>query len=77
MADLNSLIAPSSGWTLQCATAVNDKGQIVGDGTNPSGQTDAFLLTPSPEPSTLALLATGAVGLAARAWRRRTQALAT
>ena len=30
MLDLNSLIAPSSGWTLNAATAINDKGQIFG-----------------------------------------------
>ena len=55
MIDLNSLIAPSAGWTLESATGINDLGQIVGDGVNPSGQTDAFLLTPTPEPSTLCL----------------------
>lgn len=47
MQDLNSLISPSSGWTLQFAEAINDGGQIVGYGINPSGQTDAFLLTPT------------------------------
>ena len=44
--DLNSLIATNSGWTLQSANAINDNGQIVGYGINPSGQMDAFLLTP-------------------------------
>ena len=46
MQDLNNLISPSSSWTLASATAINDKGQIAGYGTNPAGQTHAFLLTP-------------------------------
>ena len=47
MLDLNSLIAPSSGWTLNSATAINDKGQIVGYGNDPANQSHAFLLTPA------------------------------
>jgi probable HAF family extracellular repeat protein len=69
MTDLNDLIAPSSGWTLQQANATNDCGQICGYGTNPAGQTHAFLLTPTPEPSTLILLAIGAISFLA--YRRR------
>ena len=46
MTDLNSLIDPHSGWTLETATAINDQGQIVGWGTNAVGQTEAFLLSP-------------------------------
>jgi probable HAF family extracellular repeat protein len=46
MTDLNNLISPSSGWTLGAATGINDKGQIVGQGTNPSHQSHAYLLTP-------------------------------
>ncbi len=70
--DLNSLLANGSGWTLTVATAINDNGQIVGYGTNPSGQQDAFLLTPTPEPSTLAFLGAGAIALAGYvSWRRR------
>jgi len=46
MHDLNSLIPSNSGWTLQVAYGINDSGQITGWGINPSGQTDAFLLTP-------------------------------
>ena len=71
MLDLNSMISPSSGWQLTTATAINDNGQIVGYGTNPSGQTDAFLLTPTPEPSAFVLLAVGAVALIGYRWRRR------
>ena len=48
MQDLNALVSPSSGWTLTQANAINDRGQIVGYGTNSAGQTHAFLLTPAP-----------------------------
>jgi probable HAF family extracellular repeat protein len=50
--DLNSLIDPGLGWTLMNAVAINDSGQIVGDGFhhNSAGQhyvlSHAFLLTP-------------------------------
>jgi probable HAF family extracellular repeat protein len=72
MTDLNSLIP--SGWWAGGAAAINDSGQIVCDGTNPEGQNVAFLLTPVPEPSTLALLGIGAVSLIGYAWRRRHRA---
>jgi probable HAF family extracellular repeat protein len=45
--DLNS--APGvkgSGWILGEARAINNKGQIVGTGRNPQGQSRAYLLTP-------------------------------
>jgi probable HAF family extracellular repeat protein/parallel beta-helix repeat protein len=48
--DLSSLLPANSGWRLLEARAINDSGQIVGAGTNPQGQTHAFLLTP---PNTL------------------------
>jgi probable HAF family extracellular repeat protein len=66
MTDLNALISPSSGWTLQIATAINDSGQIVGHGLNSAGQQDAFLLTPTPEPATLSLLALGGLTILRR-----------
>ena len=56
MVDLNSLIDPSSGYTLHRATAINNFGQIVGYGTNASGQTRAFVLDPVPEPSSASCL---------------------
>jgi hypothetical protein len=53
------------------ALDLNNRGQIVGQGINPSGQWDAFLLTPIseppevPVPAALPLFATGigAMGL--------------
>jgi probable HAF family extracellular repeat protein len=81
MTDLTTLISPSSGWTLNSAIAINDKGQILGSGIGPDGQTDTFLLTPAsepppvapqvPEPTTLAFFGLVAAGAALRrAWRR-------
>ncbi len=65
MQDLNNLVAPS-GWTLQYANAISDSGEIVGYGIDPSGQTEAFLLTPTPEPATLSLLCIGGLLLVCR-----------
>ena len=66
MTDLNSLIDPASGWTLFEAKAINDNGQIVGIGNfNGSGQ-EVFLLTPIPEPATMALVGLGLAGLVLR-----------
>jgi probable HAF family extracellular repeat protein len=44
--DLNTLISPGSGWTLEVARAINKSGQIVGTGVI-AGQRHAFLLTPA------------------------------
>ncbi len=66
------LINPPSGWRLGEAYAINDNGQIVCSALySDEVTTHAFLLTPTPEPSSLALLAAGALGLAAYAWRKR------
>ena len=46
MEDLNNLILANSGWVLQEARAINNKGRIVGFGTF-NGQTRAFLLAPN------------------------------
>jgi probable HAF family extracellular repeat protein len=70
--DLNgriSSLTPLNGMTLVQALDVNDLGQIVGFGVDGSGIEHAFLLTPVPEPSTLALCGLGALAL--RKWRRR------
>ncbi len=40
------LDSSGNGWTLTSAVDINDLGQIVGIGTNPSSQTEAFLLVP-------------------------------
>lgn len=70
MVDLNTLIDPLSGWLLQEALAINDARQITGYGR--IGDEDhAFLLTPVPEPSTLALAALCLLGLVAARIRGR------
>lgn len=49
MQDLNSLMdSTGSGWTLSQATAINDKGQIVGHAIYKNGKSHGFLLTPLP-----------------------------
>ena len=44
--DLNTLIPPGSGWQLILAIAINDRGQIVGNGML-NNEFRAFLLTPN------------------------------
>lgn len=44
--NLNYAIPPETGWVLQCATGINNLGQIVGYGTFNS-KTRGFLLTPN------------------------------
>jgi hypothetical protein len=63
--DLNNLIEPSSGWTIDDADAINDSGQIAAEGYyQGSADAHAVLLTPieEPEPSTLCLLVVAAFG---------------
>lgn len=45
MKDLNNLLPSNSGWELNRAVSINNKGQIVGTGTF-DGQSRGFLLTP-------------------------------
>jgi probable HAF family extracellular repeat protein len=70
MSNLNSLINPSSGWSLLYAYGINDNGQIVGVGLD-NGTSSAFLLTPVPEPSSISTLA---IGITALLILRRTRA---
>jgi probable HAF family extracellular repeat protein len=44
LTDLNTLIAPGSGWVLNAAVGINDAGLIAGSGTL-NGVTRAFVLT--------------------------------
>lgn len=62
MVDMNSLISPSSGWTLMSAYSINDSGQISGFGK--IGTTyHGFLLSPVPEPDSLVLIVLGVVAI--------------
>jgi probable HAF family extracellular repeat protein len=45
LTDLNTLIPAGSGWTLEQANGINDRGQIVGAGLH-NGALHAYLLTP-------------------------------
>jgi probable HAF family extracellular repeat protein len=48
MTDLNGLIPAGSGWVLSEALAINETGEIVGDGVGPASlYSHAFLLAPS------------------------------
>lgn len=58
MVNLNDLIDAGSGWVLSNATSINEAGQIVGSGLY-NGVQRAYLLTPVPEPSSLALASLG------------------
>jgi probable HAF family extracellular repeat protein len=69
MLDLNDLVDPQLGWVFWTATGINDSGQISGTGTI-DGNNHAFLLTPIPEPSGLAVAGVGIL-CAAAWWRRR------
>jgi probable HAF family extracellular repeat protein len=59
MQDLNLLIPPLSGITLTSAVGIDSAGEIVAFGSDASGQTNEYLLTPLespvPEPSSLAV----------------------
>jgi len=50
MQDLNGLLQTNSGWVLEVASNINDKGKITGMGVF-NGEGHAFLLVPSIMPS--------------------------
>lgn len=69
MVDLNTLlVASATGWRLEVATDINERGQITGWGVNPKGETRAFLLTPVGVPLLPAawFFGVGLVGLLGR-----------
>ena len=60
-----------TGWTLTQALGVSADGlTIVGRGTNPSGNTEAWLAV-VPEPSTFTLAGLGLAAFGLFGWRRR------
>jgi probable HAF family extracellular repeat protein len=46
MHDLNKLIPSDSGWTILSVKAINDSGEIIGQGKSPGGDEHAILLKP-------------------------------
>ena len=70
MQDLNLLIPPLPGITLTSAVGIDAAGEIVAFGTDASGQTNEYFLTPLessvPEPSSLAIMGLMIVAVAAR-----------
>jgi len=44
--DLNTYVAPDSGWKLESATSINDRGEIVGRGDYKGQEDTGFLLVP-------------------------------
>ncbi|OAI23096.1 hypothetical protein A1356_18350 [Methylomonas koyamae] len=74
MADLNTLIALDSGWSLLSAAGINNSGQIVGSGINPEGYQRAFLLTPVaavPLPAAIWLFGSALAGFSWTSGKRR------
>jgi hypothetical protein len=68
--DLNDLLPIDSGWDLEVATGINDDGQVVGLGRDPSGSLRRFLLTTTavPEPTSLALFGLVLAAVGTRRW---------
>ncbi|HEY4311342.1 MAG TPA: PEP-CTERM sorting domain-containing protein [Pirellulales bacterium] len=73
MFDLNTLVGPAPSFWIEAALGINNLGQIVGYGPDATGQEHALLLTPVPEPTTLALCIIGLLGVLAHFGQRRTK----
>jgi probable HAF family extracellular repeat protein len=68
--DLNNLLSPNSGWVLNYATDINDRGQIIGTGLL-NGVHTSFVMTPTvPVPAAAWLFGSGLLGLGALNRRR-------
>lgn len=60
--DVNTLLPADSGWDLQTGGGISASGEfIVGQGLNPQGHQQGYLLDTAPEPASLALFAAGAL----------------
>lgn len=60
--DLNTLVDPALGWSLDQAYDINERGEIIGIGFNRAGQQVGFLLSPLsgvPEPNEWLLMVVG------------------
>ncbi len=67
MQNLNALVDPSAGFSIQTATGINNNGQISATGIDADGHVHGLLLTPVggvPEPSSLVILLLGGAAFA-------------
>jgi len=70
--ELASLLPKDTGWKFYYASDINDRGEILGYGIDPSGLAADFKLEAAvPEPTALAMLALAGVVLVARSRARR------
>lgn len=69
---IDSLLAPEFGdWSMEGVRDINDRGQILGLASFGGGDAQTVLLTPVPEPGTLAALGLGALLIANRRSKRQ------